>query len=65
MSVSDYYPDTELLSQLQMFFTEDIDLQPCLSQIETIDDRTFQVIIKGRIFRFDKYLCDVEEVEYV
>lgn len=65
MSVSDYYSDEELLSELAMFFDsdEDIDLSACLGMISEVDDDTLEVKVKGRTFRFDKVLCDVEEVE--
>ena len=65
LPVSDFYSDEELLSELAMFFDsdEDIDLNSCLGMITEVDDDTLEVKVKGRTFRFDKVLCDVEEVE--
>ena len=63
MAVSEFYSDDELISQLRMFFDEDIDYKACLSQVTEVDDSTFEVKVKGRVFRFDKVLCGVEEVK--
>ena len=65
--ISDYYSDEELISQLKMFFTdeeqEQLDFQASLGQLEEIDLDTWQLQLKGRTFRIDKFLCEVEEVE--
>lgn len=67
MAVSEWFSDEELISQLRMFFTVDeaehIDFQALLGQITEVDDRTREVKVKGRTFRFDLQFCDVEEVE--
>ena len=63
MSISEFYPDSEIISELRMFFDEDIEFEQCLSQIESVDDNTFQIKIKGRVFQFDKVFCGVEEIE--
>lgn len=65
MTISEYYSDAELISQLRMFFDaeEDVDFQSCIGQIQEVDEETYEVKIKGRTFRFDKEFCDVEEVE--
>lgn len=63
--ISEYYTDDELISQLAMFFDEtdgSVDLQGALGQITEVDENTFQVIINGRTFQFDKVLCGVEEI---
>ena len=66
MSVSDWFTDDELLSQLRMFFTEEereiIDFQALLGQIRMIDDSTGEIVVRGRTFRFDMEYCDVTEV---
>ena len=65
--ISDYFTDEELISQLRMFFTdeeqEQLNFQAYLGQLEEIDNDTYEVNIKGRLFRFDKVFCEVEEVE--
>ena len=65
--ISEYYPDEELISQLRMFFSdeeqEQLNFQTYLGQLEEVDNDTYEVIIKGRLFRFDKVFCEVEEVE--
>ena len=65
--ISEYYSDDELLAQLRSYFDEEerqnIDFRSYLGQIEEVDQNTLQVRIQGRIFRFDKELCGVEEVE--
>ena len=67
MAVSEWFSDEELISQLSMFFSADeqlhIDFQALLGQIVEVDDRTREIKIKGRVFRFDLQFCDVEEVE--
>ena len=64
--ISDYYSDEELISQLKMFFTdeeqEQLDFQAALGQLEDIDIDTWQLQLKGRTFKIDKILCEVEEV---
>lgn len=65
--ISEYYEDEELISQLRMFFTdeeqEQLDFQASLGQLEEVDVDTWELKIKGRLFRIDKMLCEVEEVE--
>lgn len=65
--ISEWFSDEELISQLRMFFdvdeAEHIDFQALLGQITEIDDRTREVKVKSRTFRFDMQFCDVEEVE--
>ena len=65
--ISEYYPDEELISQLRMFFTdeeqEQLNFQAYLGQLEEIDNETWELTIKNRLFRIDKILCEVEEVE--
>lgn len=67
MSVSEWFSDEELISQLQMFFDdveqEQIDFKALLGQIVMVDDNTGQIKVKGRVFQFDMTFCDVEEVE--
>ena len=66
MTVSDWFSDEELLSQLRMFFTEEerevIDFNALLGQIKMVNDDTGEISVLGRTFRFDMELCDVEEV---
>lgn len=66
MSVSDWFSDAELLSQLRMFFSEEerevVDFQALLGQINYVDNDTGEIIVLGRTFRFDMEVCDVEEV---
>ena len=65
--ISDYYSDEELISQLKMFFTdeeqEQLNFEVALGQLEDVDIDTWQLQLKGRLFRIDKILCEVEEVE--
>ena len=63
MSVSEFYSDEELISQLRMFIDDDLDFYGLLSTVEEVDENTLQIKVKGRVFRFDKELCSVEEVE--
>ena len=67
MTVSEWFSDEELISQLRMFFTEEerevIDFQALLGQIKMIDEETGEIMALNRVFRFDMELCDVEEVE--
>ena len=67
MSVSDWFSDDELISELRMFFDEDerehLDFQSLLGQIKWIDDDTGEITVGKRVFRFDYELCDLEEVE--
>lgn len=67
MSVSEWFSDEELISQLSMFFDdveqEQIDFKSLLGQIVMVDDNTGQIKVKGRVFQFDMTFCDVEEVE--
>ena len=66
MTVSEWFSDEELLSQLRMFFTEEerevIDFNALLGQIRMINDDTGEISVLDRVFRFDMELCDVEEV---
>lgn len=64
MSVSDWFSDEELISQLGMFFDveEDIDYQSLLGQIIEVDEDVREIKVKGRLFRFSMEFCDVEEV---
>lgn len=66
MSVSEWFSDDELISELRMFFTESeretIDFQSLLGQITMIDDDTGEIKVLKRTFRFDMELCDVTEV---
>ena len=65
--ISEYYNDDELLAQLRGFFDVEeqgsIDFKSYLGLVEEVDNTTFQVKIKDRIFQFDKELCGVTEVE--
>ena len=65
--ISEYFTDEELISQLKMFFTdeeqEQLDFQVYLGQLKEIDNETWELTIKNRLFRIDKILCEVEEVE--
>ena len=65
--ISDYYSDEELISQLKMFFTdeeqEQLNFEVALGQLEDVDTDTWELKLKGRLFRIDKILCEVEEVE--
>jgi len=65
--ISDYYSDEELISQLKMFFTDDeqeqLNFEVALGQLEDVDTDTWELQLKGRLFRIDKILCEVEEVE--
>ena len=65
--ISDYYSDNELISQLRMFFSdeeqEQLDFQASLGQLKEVDVDTWELMLKGRLFRIDKSLCEVEEVE--
>ena len=65
--ISEYYSDEELISQLKMFFSdeeqEQLDFQASLGQLKEVDVDTWELTIKGRLFRIDKSLCEVEEVE--
>ena len=65
--ISDYYSDEELISQLKMFFTdeeqEQLNFEVALGQLEDVDVDTWELKLKGRLFRIDKILCEVEEVE--
>ena len=67
MSVSEWFSDDELISELRMFFTEaereTIDFQSLLGQIQWVNDETGEIKIKKRTFRFDYELCDVTEVK--
>lgn len=66
MAVSEWFSDENLISELRMFFTEDeranIDFQSYLGQLTDVDESTWQVKIKDRLFNIDKVLCSVEEV---
>ena len=66
MSISEWYPDEELISELRMFFTEaereTIDFQSLLGQVNWINPDTGEIKVKKRTFRFDYELCDVTEV---
>ena len=66
LSVSEWFSDEELISQLQMFFDVDevdkIDFKSLLGQVTVVDDDTRQIKVKGRVFQFSMMFCDVEEV---
>ena len=66
LSVSDWFSDDELISQLRMFFDVDevdkIDFKSLLGQVTVVDDDTRQIKVKGRTFVFSMVFCDVEEV---
>lgn len=66
MSVSEWFSDEELISQLEMMFDIDeachMDFNQFLGQITEVNGNTREVKIKGRTFRFDIELCDVYEV---
>ena len=66
MPVSEWFSDENLISELRMFFNEDeranIDFQSYLGQLTDVDESTWQVKIKDRLFNIDKVLCSVEEV---
>ena len=65
--ISDFYSDDELLAQLRSFFDVEeqgsIDFKSYLGLVEEVNDTTLQVKINNRVFRFDKELCGVEEIE--
>jgi hypothetical protein len=67
MSISEWFSDDELISELRMFFTESeretIDFQALLGQINWIDGETGEIKVRKRVFRFDYELCSVMEVE--
>ena len=66
LSVSEWFSDEELISQLRMFFDVDevdkIDFKSLLGQVTVVDDDTRQIKVKGRTFQFSMVFCDVEEV---
>lgn len=66
MSVSEWFSDDELISELRMFFDENerehLDFESLLGQIEWKDDATGEIKVKKRVFRFDYEFCDVTEV---
>ena len=65
MSISDWYSDDELISQLQMFFDseeEEVDFKGLLGTVTEVDDSTLELKVKGRTFRFGKEICSVTEV---
>ena len=66
LSVSEWFSDDELISQLRMFFDVDevdkIDFKSLLGQVTVVDDDTRQIKVKGRTFVFSMVFCDVEEV---
>lgn len=66
LSVSEWFSDEELISQLRMFFDVDevdkIDFKSLLGQVTVVDDDTRQIKVKGRTFVFSMVFCDVEEV---
>ena len=65
-TVSPYYSDEELCSQLRLHFSREemwsIDFQSLLSQIVDMGDY-FRLIVKGRVFNIDKVTANVVEVE--
>ena len=65
-TVSPYYSDEELCSQLRMQYSLDemwnIDFQSLLSQIIDMGDY-LRLQIKGRTFNIDKITANVTEVE--
>ena len=65
--ISEFFTDDELLSQLRMFFNEEerehMDFKALLGQISEVDSETLELKVNGRVFRIDKILCDVEEIE--
>ena len=67
MSVSDWFSDDELISELRMFFDDEerehLDFQSLLGQINWIDGETGEIKVRKRVFRFDYELCSVTEVE--
>lgn len=67
MSVSEWFSDDELISELRMFFDETerehLDFESLLGQIEWLDSSTGQIKVKNRLFRFDYEFCDLTEVE--
>lgn len=67
MSVSEWFSDDELLSQLMMFFDieemENIDFKECLGLISEIDEDTREIRFKNRVFRFSMTSCNVIEVD--
>ena len=67
MSVSDWFSDDELISQLTMFFNEDevefIDFASVIGCAVNVGDDIMQVSVKGRVFEFSLVTCDVCEVE--
>lgn len=67
MSVSQWFSDEELISQLKMFFDEDerenIDFNAVLGNMVNVDDDLMQVKVKNRVFEFSIVSCGVVEVE--
>lgn len=66
MSLSPYFSDKSIVNQLRSFFDLDeqwtIDFQSLLSQVEDFNE-FYELKIKDRIFRIDKLLGIVSEVE--
>lgn len=66
MALSEWYSDEEIISELAMFFDneeEDIDFQSLLGTVTEFDENTFEIKVKGRTFRFNKEICNMEEIE--
>ena len=67
MSVSDWFSDDELISEIRCFFEEgdldNIDFTAVLGQIQEVDSEKRQVMVKDKVFVFNIVSCDVEEVE--
>lgn len=66
MALSSYFSDSEVISQLRMFFEleemETIDFESSLSQVVDYDENNFYLKIKSKSFVIDKLTGIVEEV---
>ena len=67
MSLSEYYEDEDIITQLRSFFDLNeqwkIDFQSYLADIIDYDDDYYVVTIKNRTFKIHKILGLVTEVE--
>ena len=67
MSLSEYFDDKDIISQLRSFFDLNeqwkIDFQSYLADVIDYDEEYYTVTIKNRTFKIHKILGLVEEVE--
>lgn len=67
MSLSPYFEDKDVASQLRSFFDREeqwsIDFMVCLSQVEDLDEDFYIVKVKNREFKIHKIIGIVEEVK--